>query len=110
MIIKFRRREHPYALIDKAGLTDSRLSYRARGILACCMTMPPKLRVSMQYLVENSTDGAKSVRAGFRELAASGYAKLERVRDRHGHVIGTQWVVYESPDLLVEDQNDDPPR
>lgn len=103
MIFKFRRRESPYAMIDKRGLTDSRLTWRAKGILAYCMTLPAHLRVSMVSLVDSAPDGAKSLRSGMRELAEFGYAYLETIRDKHGHIIGTQWVIYESPELHKED-------
>ncbi len=102
MIVKFHHRKHPYAMIDKRGLCDQRLSYKARGILACCMTMPAHLRVSMAFLIEQSPDGRFSVQSAFRELAKYGYAKLEQLRHKDGKIFGTQWMLYEYPELDTE--------
>jgi hypothetical protein len=39
-IIRCQKKRHPYAQIDKTPLLDTRLSWKARGILAYLLTKP----------------------------------------------------------------------
>ena len=97
MIIKIRNRSHHYISIDKRPLMDKRLSFKARGILAYCLTQPAHLRISMDHLIEQSADGKWSIKSAFKELAQFGYAKIENLRHKNGQIFGQQWVIYESP-------------
>jgi hypothetical protein len=82
----------PFASIMNATLRDSRLSYRARGILASLLSRPDNWKVILQDVVNNGTEGTDSVRACFRELKEFGYAKLIRFS-----VGGSRWIICEDP-------------
>lgn len=97
MIIKIRNRNHSYMAVDKRPLMDARLSFKARGIMAYCLTQPTHLRISMEHLEEQSTDGKWAIASAFKELAQFGYAKIEHLRHKNGQIFGQQWVIYENP-------------
>lgn len=97
MIIRIKKRENPYAQIDKRPLHDKRLTFKARGILAYLLTKPDDWDVRVSDLIENSPEGREAVQAGLRELKRMGYAVLETTRDNKGRVSGKTWVIMEEP-------------
>lgn len=88
-IIICAKREDPFARVPKTALADARLSWRAKGLLAYLLGKPAGWKVRRSDLEKQSTDGARSVRAGLDELRASGYAELVPLRS--GNRI-TEWV------------------
>lgn len=98
MIVKIKKRENPFAMIDRAALEDSRLSFKARGILAYLLSKPESWEVSLEQLVSASDkDGVDSIRAAFKEFKQYGYAVLKTRRGQGGKVVGKFWDVYEVP-------------
>jgi hypothetical protein len=98
MIVKIQRRTTPFALVNKAALEDTRLSWKAKGILAYLLSRPESWEVISGDVINRSTDGRESVLAGMNELKQFGYAKLDNDRDEKGHVMGKHWVVFEEPE------------
>lgn len=103
MIVKIQRRETPFALVNKAILEDTRLSWKAKGIMAYLLSRPESWNVISGDVTNRSTDGRESVLAGMNELRKFGYAHLKQERDEKGHVSGKFWVVYESPTKPCKD-------
>jgi len=97
MIIRIKKRENPYAQIDKRLLFDKGLSYKARGILAYLLAKPDDWSVHVLDLIENSPDGRESVQSGLKELKDRGYATLHTNRNEKGHVTGKEWIIQELP-------------
>jgi len=97
MIIKVHRRNNPFAQIDKGILRDKRLSFKARGIAAYLFTHGEDWQVRLSDLTDNSTDGAKAVRNGLKELKALGYARLVAIRNEDNLFVGKTWEVSEMP-------------
>lgn len=91
MIIHIEKREDPFVRIDKKALGDSRLTWRAKGILCYLLSKPPKWKVMMGQLVEASKEGRDAVRKSMAELRELGYAHLRPTKE------GSEWVIYEDP-------------
>lgn len=104
MIIKIHKREDPYARIDNKALSDKRLSYRARGILAYLLSKPNDWQVRTEEVIDGGLEGREAVRAAFRELAAIGYAELKNTSG------GREWVIHETPAIAQEPVDGPPPR
>lgn len=79
-IIRVAKRDR-YSVIANEALEDSRLSWKARGLLAYLLSKPDGWTVNRDQLTAASdADGQTTVRSGLRELEACGY--LVRVRTR----------------------------
>lgn len=106
MIIRVaKNKDNPYVMMNKTGLNDPRLSFKAKGILAYLLSKPDDWKVMVSELINSSTDGKTAVYSGLKELEENGYLKRVRVyrRDeRTGKKVIDHWetVVYERP---VED-------
>ncbi len=97
MIVRTPNRER-FATIDKTGLEDARLSFKARGLLAFLLSKPDSWEVYTAYLVKSSErDGRDSVVAGLKELEDSGYIRRARGRKSDGTWDGTDVTVFETP-------------
>lgn len=84
-----------FVIIDKTGLEDSALSFKAKGLLAYLLTLPDNWRVAYRHLERVGPDGKVAVLAGLKELEDAGYLKRER---RHlGGRYHWEQVLYERP-------------
>lgn len=98
MIVRIKRKSHNYSIIDNAPLSDSRLSYRARGVLAYLLTKPDEWEVNMKEIESGGKEGREAIRAAFNELKALGYAELKAEKGRGGAFAGRKWMINECPD------------
>lgn len=97
LIIRSNKRENPYAMIDKYGLEDERLSWKAKGLLAYLLSKPDDWKIYVTELANHAKDKKDSIRAGIKELTECGYISMTRIRDEKNRFKGVQYVVYERP-------------
>lgn len=91
-----KNKENPYVQINKTVLQDKNLSWKAKGIMAYCLSLPDNWQFHMSELVTHSTDGIDSLKAGIRELKKHGY--LERKAEKvNGKIVSWITNVYEEP-------------
>ncbi|WP_161938335.1 DnaD domain protein [Clostridium tepidiprofundi] len=90
-------KNNPYVMLNKYGIYDNRLSYKAKGILSYCLSRPDDWQFYEEEIAEHSTDGIASVRTGLKELMNAGYITRERLRDENGKFKGYEYVIYELP-------------
>ncbi|GAA0472851.1 hypothetical protein [Alkalibacillus silvisoli] len=64
-----------FVVMDRYGLQDSRLSWKARGILAYMLSLPDDWHFHIEELIKRAPDGEKSFRSGFQELKDHGYVR-----------------------------------
>ncbi|WP_245890289.1 DnaD domain protein [Rummeliibacillus pycnus] len=85
-----------YTVMNRTALNDTRLSWKAKGIMAYMLSMPDDWIFYFDELVKHSKDGKASFRAGFNELKECGY--VERRPIREGQRI-KEWetIVHEVP-------------
>ena len=91
-----RKRAHSYLNVPSATVTDGRLSFKARGILAYLLDKPAGWDVRSVSIAADSPDGKTAVQAGLRELARAGYYRIERRRLLDGRLV-TGTAVSEEP-------------
>ena len=90
--------DNPYVMIDSRPVMNKKLSFKAKGILTYLMSRPDGWEVSVEDLVNRSTDRKASVRAGMKELTKAGHMKYVTPRDK-GRITGWIIEVYEVPQL-----------
>lgn len=103
-IIRTNKRENPYVMIDKFGLNDDRLSWKAKGLLAYLLSKPDDWQIYERELVKRSTDGRDAVRTGLRELEKYGYMSRRQLRNEDGSFSGMEYIVYERPIEITESE------
>lgn len=101
-IIRVRKSPSNFVLIDKSFLEDTRLSYKAKGILAYLLSKPNNWKVIVGNLVNYSVDGKASIYAGLKELKECGYYEKVPIRNDKGHFVRWESTVYERPEPLPD--------
>jgi len=91
-----KNKDNPFVMIDQRPLLNPAMSWKAKGILTYLMSRPDGWEVSVADLVNRSTDGKASVRAGLQELRDAGHMRYSVSRDQ-GRITGWIIEVYEVP-------------
>lgn len=107
-IIHIVKRENPYVQIDKRALEDSRLSWRAKGILAYLLSKPSGWKVNVKDIWNNGAEGRNAVQDCLVELQKVGYAELKTVTGENGKLMGSQWIITEEPKGGFSEATDKP--
>ena len=88
--------ENPYVMMNKLFLSETKLSWKAKGVLSYLLSKPDDWKVIIESLIKQSTDGECSTRSALKELKEFNY--LQRYPVFIDKVID-HWesVVYEMP-------------
>lgn len=99
MIVRtVHNKENPYFQINRAAVSDDRLSYKAVGIHTYLMSKPDGWEANESDITTRHNDGRSSVRSGIQELIEYGYMVRVQLR-QNKKVVGWRLDTYETPDL-----------
>ena len=88
-------KDNPYVIINKQFLEDSKLSWKAKGLLSYLLSLPDDWQIYESELVKHSKDGRDSTKSAIKELIDNGYIERERKRDEKGMLKHYEYSVYE---------------
>ena len=95
-LIRTNKRENPFAQIDKRILSDTRLTWKAKGILCYLLSKPNNWQASVKDIIAQAKEGRDAVYGAFKELMDFGY--MIRVENRQGGKFSKYtYEVYETP-------------
>lgn len=98
VIKRARRPDSGFLLIRNDVLRDSRLSYRARGLLCAMLSYPDDWRFNRDWLAgQSEREGQTAVRTALQELERHGYLKRERRKNPATGKFGWEHVLYDTP-------------
>ena len=86
-----------YTVIHNSVIKNSRLSWKARGILTYLLSLPNDWKINMNDLKKRATDGINSLTTGVKELEKAGYIKRYPIKDDKGKIKEWAFNVYEIP-------------
>lgn len=75
-------RENPFVQINRKALWDERLSLKATGLWARCLSMPSDWKFSMKDLIKHCKEGKLAVYSAMQELIEFGYVARFEISDR----------------------------
>ena len=96
-IVRAPRPDSGYTIIRNDVLRDSRLSYRARGLLAEILSRPDNWRVRSNQIADQSKEGRDAIRSALREIEAAGYITWRKHQDPKTGRWTTDTVVHDTP-------------
>lgn len=104
-VIRVKKQPKHFVVLDKTFLQDSRLSCKAKGILAYLLSKPDDWKVIVGDIVNNCADGKAAIYSGLKELKEYGYYEKVPVRNEAGtRIIRWESTVYEVPPCLVAEE------
>lgn len=101
MIIQRAVNPRGWTSLPNRMLEDSRLSWRARGILAYLLSRPPGWQTDSERLADEGREGREAVRTALRELRDLCYLVHVRVQGDRGRW-RTETFVYDEPQPDLE--------
>ena len=95
MIIRAERKEK-FTVVSNIALEDTRLSFRAKGILVFILSKPDRWQVSERHLAEQGPDGRSAVASALTELEEAGYLRRTRSRQPDG-TFAWESMIFDEP-------------
>ncbi len=86
-----------YTTICNIPLRDPKLSLKAKGLLAMCLSLPDDWIYNVNGLASMCKEGRDSVMTVLKELEANGYLVRRRIRLPNGKLSSVEYVIYEQP-------------
>jgi DnaD/phage-associated family protein len=100
-IVRVKKRDKPYVILDKTGLQDKKLSWKAKGLLAYLISLPDDWVIHERELATHARDGRDSTRAALKELMDNCYVIRRQLRNDNegekGRFGQYETIVYEQP-------------
>jgi len=100
MIVRSPRPASHFTIVSNSVVRDSRLSWKARGILFYLLSLPDNWSVSSDHLIRSGPDGRHAVLAGLKELETAGYIQRVKTQRDNGQW-NTVTYVFDSPNQPV---------
>lgn len=94
--------ENNFTQIPNSWARDSRIGFRAKGILLLLMSHSDGWRTSLEEIAKISSDGVSAIRTAVDQLEEFGYLTRTKVRGDNGQWINAEWVLtdpFETPSL-----------
>ena len=92
-----------FTVVANCVFKDRSLSAKAKGILVEMLSLPESWDYTLKGLTSLFSDGIDSIRQGINELEKHGYIVRERKRDARGRLGGMEYVIYETPHIVREE-------
>lgn len=96
MIIRAPRPKANYTVISNEVIRDTRLGWRARGLLVYLLSQPDHWRTHTAHLAAMSPDGIHAVRSAMTQLEEYGYIRRVKQQNDAGQW-STSTIVYDQP-------------
>jgi len=93
-IIRKGNKHSNFVVLDKEGIENPNLSWKAKGLLAYLVSRPDNWHVYIEQLANVGTDGRDSTSGGIKELIEAGYIVRQRLTE-NGKFAGYDYTVYE---------------
>ncbi len=105
-IIRVKRRDKPFAVIDRRLLEDARLSWAARGVLGYLLAKPDDWTLKVEDLRRRGDLGRDALYKILKQLQRAGYLRRELTRNADARVSGVVYTVFEVPEARFPEKPD----
>lgn len=92
-----------YTVMSNHHLQDKQLSFKAKGLLSMCLSLPNNWDYSISGLVEISKEGKACVMSTLKELEVAGYLSRKQKRNEQGRIVDVEYTIVENPDAEIPD-------
>lgn len=93
-------KDKSFTVMSNHHLRNKDLSLKAKGLLSQMLSLPEEWDYTLAGLAQINREKVDAIRTGIKELEAAGYIVRARERDARGRLGGTEYVIYEQPQLI----------
>ena len=97
-------RNKGYTVMSNHHLRNKELSLKAKGLLSQMLTLPENWDFTLAGLAHINREKIDAIREAIKELERAGYIVRSRKRDEKGRLQSADYVIYEQPPEIVEDE------
>ena len=90
-------RTKDYTVMSNHHLRNRTLSLKAKGLLSMMLSLPDDWNYTTRGLAKICKEGVDAIGGALRELETAGYIVRHQLRDQHGRICDTEYVIYEQP-------------
>ena len=90
-------RTRDYTVMSNHHLRNEKLPLKAKGLLSMMLSLPENWNYTTRGLAAICKEGVDAIGGALRELETAGYIVRHQLRDRHGRISDTEYVIYEQP-------------
>ena len=90
-------RTRDYTVMSNHHLRNHALSLKAKGLLSMMLSLPDDWNYTTRGLAKICKEGVDAIGGALRELEGAGYIVRHQLRDQHGRICDTEYVIYEQP-------------
>lgn len=102
-----RKYDRDFTVVSNEFLKDTRLSWKAKGIIAYVAMLPDDWVLNMRDLTNRATDGRDSLYSGIKELETCGYCSKTQNRNPDGTIAGYAYEICDQP-VFMQPYTDNP--
>lgn len=100
MPIRRQKRDKHFSIVSNDILDDSRMSFKARGLLTYMLSKPDDWEFYTKELVTHSQkDGISSIQSALSEMELAGYLKRIKKRGEKGKFSSQDWLISDKPEF-----------
>ena len=90
-------RTKDYTVMSNHHLRNRTLSLKAKGLLSMMLSLPDDWNYTTRGLAKICKESVDAIGGALRELETAGYIVRHQLRDQHGRICDTEYVIYEQP-------------
>lgn len=94
-----RNHTQGFTIVNSDILKNPDLKLKERGLLITLLSLPDNWNFSLEGLCMILPDGKAAIRTSLQILEELGYIVRRRLRNEQGQLTGTEWEVYDEPQL-----------
>ena len=91
-----------YTVMANHHLRNKTLSLKAKGLLSLILALPEDWDYTLKGLSLISRESVDAIREAVKELEQAGYIVRSRERNGKGQLKGTEYIIYERPQIAEE--------
>lgn len=88
-----------YTVMANHHLKNKELSLKAKGLLSQMLSLPDDWDYTLKGLSTINKESVDAIREAVKELERAGYIERTRSRNQMGHLKGTDYTIFEKPQL-----------
>lgn len=94
-----------FTAVSNDFIRDSKLSWKAKGIVIYVMSLPENWQLHLAELAKHAKDGRDATNNGIRELIENGYCMRKEIRDSRGMFAGYEYTISDVKEFAPETEN-----
>ncbi len=96
-----------YTVMSNHHIQNKNLSLKAKGLMSLMLSLPDDWDYSINGLAAICKEGPDAIKHTLSELEEVGYITRKRIRNEKGHLLGVEYTIYELPQKITTEKENE---